>query len=400
MDRRVLHFGPWGLGGELPPEVSAKLLDEQMAHLTLPETVPASVQSQFEKVKDLYRAGLFQYDNFQTAARDAHRVIEVALKVCFVNHYSSGLPLVVSTERVVEAITSWSDVVPLLRRRPGIRPRLAGHRSFNGSLMSLMRWARAERYLYGQRNRRRERLTVDMRNELFHTERDIVEMPPNAYRRLRGVWEIICRLSATDPVDGIDYPIPAERIPMIFGRGPDESEAVAFGLGALGVDHDPRDEGRTWYVILAYPHEDRIFDWQDGFELTHTPITRLWGPGSWSEVRAVINDRGSFWTGDTVTTLDRIFYSRIFDGRAELPRTAAQVKELRHYSSDERWIVVQADDPLDAWVHARNVADNVCSNKCGCPVTVLRDRVTRRRVDAFMWSGVRAIPGPRTMVGS
>jgi len=68
-----------------------------------------------------------------------------------------------------------------------------------------MRWARAERYLYGQHNRRRERLTVLIRNELFHTEHDIVEMPPAAYRQLRGVWEIICRLSATDPVDGIDY---------------------------------------------------------------------------------------------------------------------------------------------------------------------------------------------------
>jgi len=50
VDWRVLPFGSLGLGGELPPEMSARLLDEQMARLPLADMVPAPVRSQFEKV--------------------------------------------------------------------------------------------------------------------------------------------------------------------------------------------------------------------------------------------------------------------------------------------------------------------------------------------------------------
>jgi hypothetical protein len=55
-----------------------------------------------------------------------------------------------------------------------------------------------------------------------------------------------------------------------------------------GVKDAQADE-RTWYVVLAYDHE-RLGYWRpSGVELTTTPVNRLWGPGSWDELRAEVD---------------------------------------------------------------------------------------------------------------
>ena len=86
VDPGALHFGPLGLGGAMPPEACDELLAAQMAELVLPSDVPGEVASQVEKLKALYRAGLFDYDSFTHAERDAYRVLEATLKARLVSH--------------------------------------------------------------------------------------------------------------------------------------------------------------------------------------------------------------------------------------------------------------------------------------------------------------------------
>lgn len=91
VDERTLHFGPLGLGGAMPPETSAEILREAMDALVLPERVPADVRGQFDKLKTLFCDGLFTYDSFTFADRDSYRVLEVALKIRFVEHIQGQL---------------------------------------------------------------------------------------------------------------------------------------------------------------------------------------------------------------------------------------------------------------------------------------------------------------------
>ena len=88
----ALHFGPLGLGGAMPPETWMAMSKDTMAELTLPEEVPDVVHRPWDKLRSLYCDGLFAYDNFTRAEREAYRVLEVRLKVRFLSHYDNEIP--------------------------------------------------------------------------------------------------------------------------------------------------------------------------------------------------------------------------------------------------------------------------------------------------------------------
>jgi hypothetical protein len=356
VDERTLHFGPLGLGGAMPPETSAQILGASMDALVLPDRIPADVRSQFDKLKTLFCDGLFTYESFTFADRDSYRVLEVALKVRFLEHYDRQLPI--THEGVVEtrAVSSFREVHELLGGRRADRTViLTGHPTFDGSLAALLRWARAEHYLYGQRNRLREGATLSLRNDLQHTEHNVLLMPPDAQRSVHHTLEMICRLWGYDPVPPMTYPGLVKRVPCVVGLGPLEGEAIWCPLDhpQAGVKDAQADE-RTWYVVLAYDHE-RLGYWRpSGVELTTTPVNRLWGPGSWDELRAVADHSAPSWATDAVEILDRLFYIRVRGDQIELPRSAESVRSLRDRDPSERWLVVRSDGPGDATSHARD----------------------------------------------
>src|SRR5207245_2673399 len=151
------------------PEVSQRILANTVEPLVSPLDVPSSVRDQFDRLRQLFRDGLFTYDSFTNVDRESFRVLEVALKVRLLHHYNGVLPITMDGQPTRRDVASFHDVRALFTSR-GRKVRLADHPRFNGSLAALCEWARRERYFYGQRNRLRELVTPQLRNRMQHTE--------------------------------------------------------------------------------------------------------------------------------------------------------------------------------------------------------------------------------------
>jgi hypothetical protein len=375
IERGALYFSPRGLGGAMPPEVAHRLLAKQAAAMELPGAVPVSVAGQFSKVLRMYADGLFTYANFTTCEREAHRVLEVALKVRFEEHYAAGVSIVrPDGTRTTESVGQFRA------RRPHDRARaLAGHPRFNGSLAAHLRWARAEGYLYGQRNRLRERMTLELRNEDQHGTFDSVRMPPDAHRTLCFVSETIACLWGANMQSHIFYPGTIEREPLVLGRGPLKGEAISFTLGQLSTVEDDQALSRIWHVLSA-SLDQQLFFWQPDAEVDGTPVELLWGPGSWAQLHEAAREHSSAWLPDKVVAVDRVFFVRQLGDAFELPRTRAQARRVPA-SPGERWVVVQADGPREVMRHLQRVASRECRLRpCDCPVTVLYEPSRRETV--------------------
>lgn len=278
---------------------------------------------------------------------------------------------------------------------------LVGHPDFNGSFAALLRWARAERYFYGQRNRLREGATLSLRNDMQHTEHNLLLMPPDAVRSVHHTFEMICRLWGLDAVPHMTYPGLITRVPCVVGLGPQEGEAIWCPL-----DH-PQAEVKvaqadkcTWYLVLAHEDETLGYWRPSGVELTTTPVRLLWGPGSWVQLRAEVDRGGSNWPTDKVDILDRLFYIRVRRGQIELPRSAEMIHALHDRDPLDRWLVVRADGPADAVSHARDAlaAAHPLQGPCHkCPAQGVVPLARRDTIDRFVRDVVPTLPLPRRL---
>jgi hypothetical protein len=384
----------------MPPEISAQVLRESMDALVLPDRIPADVRAQFDKLKALFCDGLFTYDSFTFADRDSYRVLEVALKVRFLEHYDRRLPI--TRDDVAETFTvgSFREVHELLGT-PNTDQELVltGHPKFNASLAALLGWARAEHYLYGQRNRLREGATLSLRNDMQHTEHDLLLMPPDAQRSVHHTFEMICRLWGYDPAPATTYPGKARRVPCVLGLGPFEGEAIWCPLDhPQSAVKDSEADNRAWYVVLAYDDERLGYWCPTGLEHTTTPVRQLWGPGSWDELLAEIDRSSSSWPTDAVEILDRLFYIRVRGDQIDLPRSAESVRILRDRDRQERWYVVRADGPGDALTHARDAVagSHPLQGPCHkCPAEGIVPGARRDTIDRFIRDVMPTLPTPR-----
>lgn len=360
----------------MAPDVAEALMRRECDLLTLPLAVPATVRAQFGKVVRLYADGLFTYEHFTGVSREAHRVLEVALKVRFLEHYADGVPIASEDGEQRVPIRSVEQLRQLIVRGA----RLSGYPRFNGSLLSLLGWARGEAYFYGQRNRVREWATRMIRNDEVHSEFDSIRMPPDAVRALRLVSEMIARLWFADMPTRNAYPGTVDRVPMVVGQGPLELEGTSFPLEQLPDVRDDQAEVRTWYVVLSACHEELVW-WAPDVEMTASPVARLWGPGSWHDLAQAVRALAATWQPDTVMAVDRIFYIRASGGAVDLPRRGGQVRALRGSMPDERWYVLQADTPGDARSHVARVVTGSCRpRQCHCPVAPIYERARRGTV--------------------
>src|SRR5260370_31870075 len=131
---------------------------------------------------------------------------------------------------------------------------------------------------------------------------------------------MIVRIWGYDTVPPMTYPGLVKRVPCVVGLGPLEGEAIWCSLDhpQAGVK-DAEADKRTWYVVLGYDDE-RLGYWRPiGVELTTTPIKRLWGPGSWDELRGEVDASAPRWPTDAVDILDRLFYIRVKAIRLSCP---------------------------------------------------------------------------------
>jgi hypothetical protein len=350
VDTRALHFGPWGLGGAMDPDLAERLLNAEMNRLVLSDDVRATVRSQFEKLKELYRNGLYLYASFTHAERDAYRVLETALKVRFLDHYARDIPTSVNGLQQTVQCQNFKEVrdrVTHARRHRG--DGLVGHPDFDGSFAALLQWARLEGYFYGQHNRVREHITPKLRNELQHSEFDSLHMPPDVFRTIGLHYEWIQRLWGRYTPGGNSYPGPIARSSWVIGRWPDTQESTWFPLDMAPDAERCERPGGVFYVVLAADRE-HLADWRQDVEQTSAPADQLWGPGSWVELLRAIDDPAVRDARDEVEVIDRTFYIQVVDAGIGPARRPEHVR-VSSRSPSERWYVVRADHPGAARHH-------------------------------------------------
>ena len=193
----------------------------------------------------------------------------------------------------------------------------------------------------------------------------MVDMPPNVFRFLRDLTEIVNRLWGHDTEGGRLFPGPIARWARCAALAPDGSAAATFSsLAQIQVETDRADW--TYAVFLAAAEEDLIsigaptpggvgFTYRPGFQMTSYPAQLLWVPGKWDELVASLGQFVDSSPVDNVPFLDRIFYVRsTHDGGIEFPRDRHDVLATDLNDDAAGWHILRADFPMDAFVLVRD----------------------------------------------
>jgi hypothetical protein len=376
-DEMALHFGPYGLGGQLRPEDAARFQATCIAGAVLAEDVPTDVRRNFERARKLHLHGVLEYSFFTAAADYVLLVLEGALRLRFVSHYADGMPAVRKGVEKARSVQSFDDVRSARDKGYELRDAHGATQHLPTSTRALLEWARREGLLPGTRSRVVDEALAELRNLAAHPVTHMVLAPPSSAGRIADVAEVINRLWGHDTPGGRLFPSPLARVPRVAALSPERTAAATMRLDQV---RQVTDRPNWLYgVFLAVEQEDLIripgdglrFAHRPGFQTTVFPCAQLW-EGSWSDLVQAI-DAGEFAsTGDTVQHLDRLFFIRASEGEIDDPRGPNDLVALAALP-DGCWYVIVADSPWDAWIHVRDhgaeeaASGTICS-RCGVQV--------------------------------
>lgn len=382
-DERTLRFTSMGLstGGMLAPEAAAEFEQRAIASADLVEAVPDGVRASFERLRTCHSYGVVWYDAFTVASDLSSLVLEQALRERFIEFYGGSVPVGTASGQTAEiTVRDFTEISDEFRRggkhaKAGwsLRPKSPGSLiPVPLTLEPLMRWARREGLLHGQRNKRLEPLLAQMRNRFAHGTGFRVGMPNHSARDIRDLAEIINRLWGAATPGGRLYPAPRAREVVAVGwTHPDPGRSRA----QLSPEQIPAHVGLgdgdwAYLLLLAVPDDEQLWDFDARYELTTFPCELLWGPGDGAEAFA-------WWqsttvAGDSVDYLDRLFAVRVDGGKTYLPQRPDAVAGLRLDRRGGVWHLVRSDFPLDAFAHVRHLPRESCSSadepSRACPV--------------------------------
>lgn len=232
---------------------------------------------------------------------------------------------------------------------------------FRTTFSHLMKWARAEGLLHGQRNRATEEIYRRIRNHVAHQTYNL-RMPPDAARTIHDLAEIINRLWGHSTPGGRLYPAPIERHVLIVAWTDAEQGATHTIMRdyQLAASHEPGN----WLCVMvrAVWDDDGVWEFDAQYERTHLPAELLWDPGRLEEALAWINKEKP--KPDTTEYLDRLFALRIHAERASLVKRPEVAIALPCERQDGRWFLIRADYPNDAFAHVRHIKNGIT---CGDP---------------------------------
>jgi len=385
-DERSLRFTPLGLvtGGTLSPENAAEFQQRSIAAADLVPAVPEGTRSSFERLRTLHAYGVLCYDLFTVVEDLTWVVLEQALHERFIEFYGGVIPLV--SKNGAEGMLPASDFEAVSKAF-----RLGGSHAKGGwqlrlraqgtptplprTLRPLLLWARQERLLHGQRNRRvEEDLFHEIRNHFAHGSSFRTGMPNQSARRIHDLAEIINRLWGAMTPRGRLYPAPLQREVLIIGWSPtrstreEGSSLEIMHAGQLAEQTEPDD----WmYLIVLGVWNDRLSEFDARYELTMYPADLLWGPGTRMEALAWLEATAP--VGDEVDHLDRVFAVRRHDGTVDPPCRPGVLLGLPPEHRAGTWHVVRADIPDDCFAHVRHIeAGESCGTsgqlRAGCAV--------------------------------
>ena len=394
-DAASLKLAPWGLG-HMDGEVAARVWQEQIARYDLTVQVPDTTRLAFERVRTIFSYGLLCYDLYTVAGDQARLSIEQALRDRFLPFYSGTVPFTDGRQQP-QSITaaSYEEFYRELRadgrlRKPkNWRLQPASGRPamrFDGMLDSLLRWARAEGLLAGQRDRVRDRPRLDLRNFAAHPAYHL-EMAQDAEDEIADLAAIINRLW------GAPSGTPLRREVMIVAwdnRGVIWGRPEGFQLGPLAGP-------ATCVVVRAIPHDlgvrgTDLGSYDSLYETTVTPTEYLWGPGDLSGALAWLE--ADYPPADEVQVLDRLFALRYDDRRLYVPQSLPVAAGLS--PAQGTWYLIRADWPADAFSHQRQILAGVDghsgSGHCECPVETLGNGTLQEVLSLAAAAGARTSP--------
>jgi hypothetical protein len=409
-DESTLSFGPLGLGGKLDPHEAVRFQQDVISHPELASNVPQRVREYVNRLRTIYIYGVLWYDFFTVADDQAQLALEFAIRERFLEFQGASARFVDESGAFHDLSTSpWTDLQAELRRQAARDDewRLVVRRTgeairFDGMLDALLRWAREEQLLRGQRNRAQDHTLTEMRDHVAHGSGDHLLMPPDATRSISDVVEIVNQLWGTATPGGRLYPAPIRRDIQLVGWSP--REQVMVGPVGLPYDGDPLGPEEAvrqlssaipgqgpiddwiWVLVRAVLHDQGLIRFDSLFEVTTYPCDLLWGPGSaWD---AVAWAEGELPEDDAVEILDRLFLVQYDQKRLYLPRRPEIFLGLGKSDRAGTWSLIRADDPLQAFGHARNVATggSGCSRRgpCGqCAAETVRRGTWKEVADAL-----------------
>lgn len=262
---------------------------------------------------------------------------------------------------------------------------------FDGMLDSLLRWARGEGLLRGQRNRRLEPVLKKFRNHVAHDTGGQLVMPVDSARTISDAGEIINHLWGSPTPGGRLYPAPIHREIQTVAWSPDGS-GVASGLARLSPDR--QFAGWTTVLVRAVLHEDGLSRLDSLYETTTYPCDLLWGPGSWGEASTWLKQEHP--AEDDIDVLDRLFLFQLAEGHLHLPRcpdVAAGVTEAERQGT---WYLLRADFAGDAIPHARGIIAGQCSLNDGpcaeCPAETVGAGTWQEVIELVVSTGTPLMP--------
>ena len=389
-DERTLSFGPLGLSGKLDPNDAVRYQQDVISHPQLASNVPKRVRECVNRLRTLYLYGVLCYDFFTFAHDQARLTLEFALRERFIEFHGGSAQFVNTSGGSHDLATSpFTGLQAALRKqaarndewRLAVR-RTGGSIRFDGMLDALLRWAREEQLLRGQRNRAQDHLLTQMRDYVAHGAGDHLLLPGDAARSISDMVEIVNQLWGTATPGGRLYPAPIRREVQLIGWSPREQVMV----GPVGLPYDghplgPEEAVRqlasaipgqgsiddwTWVLVRAVPHDEGLIRYDSLFEATTYPCDLLWGPGN--ALDAVTWAEDELPEGDAVDVLDRLFLVQYDRGRLYIPRRPEIFLGLSESDRAGTWSLIRADDPLQAFGHARNVAagGTGCSRRGQC----------------------------------
>lgn len=373
-DERTLRFTPLGLstGPQVfKPEYAAEFQQQVIAGCDLHPDVPKDTRSAFERVRTLHTYGIFCYEAFTVAEDLSWLVMEQSFRERFITYFGGMIPFINTKSGVEDTITvhNFQEVYVAVRQGGthfgnGWQLKVKAttlSMTFQATFLSLLKWARAEGLLYGQRNRQTEDFYRRIRNHVAHPSYHL-GTPPDSARTIHDLAEIINRLWGHATPGGRLYPAP-------LGR---EVLAVAWREAEVGLTHVTMrcyqlanfDEPGDWQclIVRAVFEDEGVKEFDAQYERTRLPAELLWGPGSTREALAWVNVHAP--KPDTADYLDRLFVLRIHEGRSSLAMRPDVALARSADRRDGQWFIVKADYPNDAFVHVRHIKNEVV---CGDP---------------------------------
>ena len=366
-DPRTLRFTPLGLStsGVLKPEYSAEFQQEVIAGCDLHPDVPEGTRNAFERVRTLHSYGILCYDAFTVADDLAWLVMEQAFRERFVTFFDGQVRFVnvKSGDQATTTVNDFEEVYQAVNRGGSFASRawklkLVSEQvmEFRAQFSHLMKWAREEGLLHGQRNRAMEALHRRIRNLVAHPSYHLV-MPPDSARTIHDLAEIINRLWGHSTPSGRLYPAPLDREVLVVAWTEDEAGMTHTIIRDYQLATFAEPGSWTCVVLRAVFDDEGVWSFNAQYERTNLPAQLFWGPGSPSEALAWINETHP--QGDTTDYLDRVFSLRIHKGRASLARRPEVALALPPERRAGRWFIVRADFPNDAFAHVRHIKDGV-----------------------------------------